>query len=68
VRLFHGSINRVPDVRHFQGSEFVIERAKPGWMHTDGEPRAETSRLEVSVLPRSLRVMVPRESVVETKS
>jgi len=68
VRLFHGSINRVPDVRHFQGSEFVIERAKPGWMHTDGEPRAETSRLEVSVLPHSLRVMVPRESVVEAKS
>jgi YegS/Rv2252/BmrU family lipid kinase len=68
IRLFHGSINRVPDVRHFQGSEFVIERAKPGWMHTDGEPRAETSRIEVSVLPRSLRVMVPRGAVVELSS
>jgi len=60
VRLFHGSINRVPEVRHFQGNRFVIERARAGWMHTDGEPRAETARIEVSVLPRSLRVMVPR--------
>ncbi|MBX3735877.1 MAG: diacylglycerol kinase family lipid kinase [Candidatus Didemnitutus sp.] len=68
IRLFHGSINRVPDVRHFQGSQFVIERAKPGWMHTDGEPRAETSRIEVSVLPRSLRVMVPRTAALETKA
>jgi diacylglycerol kinase family enzyme len=33
-------------------------------MHTDGEPRAETSRIEVSVLPRSLRVMVPRSTTV----
>ncbi|MBI2510937.1 MAG: diacylglycerol kinase family lipid kinase [Opitutae bacterium] len=68
VRLFHGSINRAPDVQHFQGSQFVIERARPGWMHTDGEPRAETSRIEVSALPRSLRVMVPRDAAMETNA
>jgi YegS/Rv2252/BmrU family lipid kinase len=60
VRLFHGSIHRVSEVRSFQGEKFVIERAKPGWIHTDGEPRAETARLEVEILPRSLRIMVPR--------
>lgn len=64
VRLFHGSLHRVDEVRSFQAEKFVIERAKPGWIHTDGEPRAETARLAVDILPRSLRVMVPRGPAV----
>jgi YegS/Rv2252/BmrU family lipid kinase len=59
-RLFHGSLDRVPSVTRMRGGPFVIERAKPGWVHTDGEPRAEASRLEVAVRPRSLRIMVPQ--------
>jgi diacylglycerol kinase (ATP) len=58
-RLFNGSLNRVASVRQWQGERFVIERDRPGWIHTDGEPRAEVSRLEISVRPRSLRIMVP---------
>ncbi len=58
-RLFHGSINRVSTVTHLQGDQFVIERPKPGWIHTDGEPRATTAKLEITVKPRSLRIMVP---------
>jgi len=58
-RLFNGSLNRVASVRQWQGERFVIERERPGWIHTDGEPRAEVSRLEISVRPRSLRIMVP---------
>lgn len=60
LRLFLGSLNRVKTVRRFQSSRFVIERERPGWVHTDGEPRAEARRLEVCVAPASLRVMVPR--------
>lgn len=58
-RLFNGSIDRGTNVTHVQGESFVIERAKPGWIHTDGEPRATTARLEVSLKPQSLRIMVP---------
>lgn len=58
-RLFHGSLDRVSSVTCLQSESFVIERAKPGWVHTDGEPRAEASRLEIGVRHRSLRVMVP---------
>lgn len=58
-RLFHGSIHRVSTVTHVQGDQFVIERTKPGWIHTDGEPRATTARLEITLKPRSLRIMVP---------
>lgn len=58
-RLFNGSIKRVPTVTHLQSEQFVIERSAPGWIHTDGEPRATTARLEVTIKPRSLRIMVP---------
>jgi len=55
LRNFDGS----PHITRLPGSHFVIERARPGWIHTDGEPRAATARLEVTLLPRSLRIMVP---------
>jgi diacylglycerol kinase (ATP) len=58
-RLFNGSIDRGTAVTHLQGDSFVIERAQPGWIHTDGEPRATTARLEISLKPHSLRIMVP---------
>jgi diacylglycerol kinase (ATP) len=58
-RLFRGTLDRTKSVTRLRGNSFVIERAKPGWVHTDGEPRAETHRLEVSVKPNSLRIMVP---------
>jgi diacylglycerol kinase (ATP) len=61
-RLFNGSLDRVATVRRWQGDKFIIEREKSGWIHTDGEPRAEVSRLEITVRPRSLRIMVPRDA------
>lgn len=59
-RLFQGSLQRVPSVVMLQGRSFIIERDKPGWVHTDGEPRAEASRLEITIRPKSLRIMAPR--------
>ena len=61
-RLFNGSIDRVASVTRLQDSTFTIEREKPGWIHTDGEPRATTARLEISLKPQSLRIMVPAGS------
>ena len=55
----HGSLDRVASVRRWRGSAFTIVREKPGWIHTDGEPRAEVTRIEISVRPRSLKILVP---------
>jgi diacylglycerol kinase (ATP) len=60
--LFNGTLDRVDTVRRWRGGKFVIEREKAGWIHTDGEPRAEVSRLEITVRPRSLLIMVPRKA------
>jgi YegS/Rv2252/BmrU family lipid kinase len=58
-RLGTDTFDQVKAVSRLSGAEFVIERAKPGWIHTDGEPRATTSKLEITLKPRSLRIMVP---------
>jgi len=58
-RLATQSFERAQPVTRLRGAHFVIERDKPGWIHTDGEPRAEVRRLEIRLLPRSLRVMIP---------
>jgi YegS/Rv2252/BmrU family lipid kinase len=58
-RLGTDSFDRVRAVTRLGGDRFEIERAKPGWIHTDGEPRATTAKLEISLKPHSLRIMVP---------
>jgi YegS/Rv2252/BmrU family lipid kinase len=58
-RLGTDSFEHVKAVTRLAGAEFVIERGQPGWIHTDGEPRATTARLEISLKPESLRIMVP---------
>ena len=55
TRRLRGSRN----VTHLRAPRFVIERDAPGLIHTDGEPREAGARLEVEVLPQSLRVMAP---------
>ncbi len=58
-RLGTDTFDRVKIVARFKGAAFTIERAKPGWIHTDGEPRATTAKLEIKLKPKSLRIMVP---------
>jgi diacylglycerol kinase (ATP) len=58
-RLGTDTFDQVRAVTRLSGAEFIIERAKPGWIHTDGEPRATTAKLEISLKPHSLRIMVP---------
>lgn len=61
-RLAAGTFDRAPGVMRLAGSEFVIERAAPGWIHTDGEPHSTTARLEIKLQPKALRIMVPERS------
>ncbi len=58
-RLGTDTFDQLKAVTRFSGAEFVIERTKPGWIHTDGEPRATTAKLEITLKPKSLRIMAP---------
>ncbi len=58
-RLFTKSIDGSRSVTRLRGAHFTLERAAPGLVHTDGETRETGPILEISVRPRSLRVLVP---------
>jgi len=59
ARLFLKKIGGSTSVARFRGTNFTIERAAPGLVHTDGETHYAPAILEVNVRPLSLRVMVP---------
>lgn len=54
--LVRGTVERAPRVLVRQVRTAVVEAAEPIEFHVDGEPGSGETRLEVSVLPRSLRV------------
>jgi YegS/Rv2252/BmrU family lipid kinase len=61
-RLFLGNVDRSPHVLRLTGPRFVIEREQPGLIHNDGETHVTGARVEVTVQPRSLRVVTPAAS------
>ncbi|MDF9826811.1 diacylglycerol kinase (ATP) [Ereboglobus sp. PH5-10] len=63
IRLLTRRLYGSKKVAHLRAPGFVIERSEPGLIHTDGEPREATARIEVKILPQSLRVMTPRGKV-----
>lgn len=54
-------LDQVRTVTRLSAADFVIERPAPGWIHTDGEPRATTAQLAITLKPSSLRIMVPTD-------
>jgi YegS/Rv2252/BmrU family lipid kinase len=60
AHLFRGTIGRVKGVSLRRGERFTVERESPGWLHTDGELHEAGTRIEFSIRPASLRIMVPR--------
>jgi diacylglycerol kinase (ATP) len=60
MRLFDGTFLRSKGVRFQQAREVKIRRTAPGSAHIDGEPITLPADLAVSIVPRSLRVLMPR--------
>lgn len=59
LRSFAGTLDRAQAVRSLQAPGFTIRRAAAGPIHTDGEVHVCPATVEVRVVPRSLRVLVP---------
>lgn len=60
MRLFDGTFLRSKGVRFMQARELTIRRSAAGPAHVDGEPITLPETLAVKVVPRSLRVLMPR--------
>ena len=57
--LFLGTFSQSPRVWRLRASHFVIERPAPGLIHTDGETHPAAATVNITVRPRSLRLLVP---------
>lgn len=68
ARLFLGRISSSPRVFRLRSARFLIERAGPGLIHTDGETHETGALVEVKVHPRSLRLVVPAHSRVHART
>ena len=62
ARLFLGRLRDNAGVYRLRGARFLIERANPGLIHTDGETHETGALVEVKVHPRSLRLVVPPDA------
>lgn len=61
-RLFTGSLQHAAAVTRRRSNRFVVEDFVPELLlHTDGETHPARSRIEFTIRPRNLRVMVPIE-------
>jgi diacylglycerol kinase family enzyme len=59
ARLFLGSLSHRAEVLRLRSRRFVVERAKAGLIHVDGETHHAGTSLTFDLNPRSLRVMAP---------
>ncbi len=59
ARLFQGSLHKSNAVTMRRGARITIRRPGAGPGHLDGEPMKLPAELQVSVRPKSLKVLVP---------
>jgi diacylglycerol kinase (ATP) len=67
LRLFLGGIEGFRRYRHIPATRAVLTAAHPAPHHRDGEPEPPASRLEASVMPRALRILVPRATAEDPR-
>jgi len=62
-RLFFGTLSKYRRYRHIASPTAVLSATGAVPYHRDGEPESTSGRLEASILPRALRILVPRDTV-----
>lgn len=60
--LWSGKHTHSKKVRSIQFNKIVLESDAPIYLQMDGEPETSGQRVEVSVLPRQLKVMIPEKA------
>jgi YegS/Rv2252/BmrU family lipid kinase len=66
-KLFLGGIERYGKYRHLPAAKAVVTSTIPAPHHRDGEPEPAAERLEVSVSPRALRILVPKTTAEDPR-
>lgn len=61
IQLFTKQIERSSKIKVIKANRVTIKRAKPGIMHLDGEPVEAGNQIEISVMPKALKVLTPEK-------
>lgn len=59
-RFFGGSAAQVPGYQRFQIEQVTVHRDHPGPAHVDGDPFLAEAELNIQVMPKALKVALPR--------
>ncbi|MEG0647584.1 MAG: diacylglycerol kinase family lipid kinase [Bacteroides sp.] len=59
IQLFTRQIDRNSNIKTMKARSVSIIRQSPGVMHLDGEPVVADSRIDISILPKALKVLTP---------
>jgi YegS/Rv2252/BmrU family lipid kinase len=59
LRLVTQKLHPSRNIHRARAAHFVIDRAAAGLVHTDGEPRESPARVDIRVVPKSLRILAP---------
>lgn len=60
-KLFTGQHIHLPDVAMYRGRKIAIDAPKPIPVHVDGEAIGSYSRIRFTLLPKAVRVLVPKD-------
>jgi diacylglycerol kinase family enzyme len=61
-RLFFGTLSKYRRYRHLPAAKVTLTAPGTVPYHRDGEPESSSGRIDASVLPRALRILVPRKT------
>jgi len=62
-KLFKGTHIYLPEVKMYKCSEISIRSPEPLPVHVDGEPIGSYSEIHFTLIPKALRVLVPKEEI-----
>lgn len=62
LKLFNGKLKAFRKAEFYKSDFVVVEREQPGVINIDGEPVFEQARVEITVLPKYLKVIASEKS------
>lgn len=65
ARLFLGGLERSPGYRRLAGASAIVTADAPVAVHCDGDPAGLAQRIEVTLQPRALEVVVPAATAAD---
>jgi len=60
-KLFNGKHIRLPYVRMYKGGSVAIKAQDPIPFHVDGEPLDSCCEMQFTIIPKAIRLLVPKE-------